>query len=97
MAWQDYVIENFKSKTPDIPAPTPWKFVVRSTTYAGDEEDEPYFQLIDADTGEIIIEGDQYHDEMPSLISGFFRALDYFDYPYQCEREFLTVNKEDGE
>lgn len=49
----------------------------------GECEDERF--LVDADTGEIILQGDYYHDKIESMIKGFREALDFFGYSYEWE------------
>lgn len=43
--------------------------------------------LLDKETGEIILDGDAYHDKIAEKIDGFFACLDYFNYPYTREEE----------
>lgn len=75
--WKDYVIENLpKRKEPHIPS----DFLVKK---CGSD-----CVLVDAETGEIIISGkENAPDYTLSKIEGFFKALEYFDYPYSLEKE----------
>ena len=52
-------------------------------TIVTDEENETS-QLIDVDTGEIILSGDYYHDHIDDRISGFLQCMDFFNYTYTC-------------
>lgn len=51
-------------------------------TIITNSEDETQI-LVDAETGEIILTGDYYHDHIEDQIAGFFQCMDYFGYPYQ--------------
>lgn len=91
MGWTDYGIENAvegvkKSVRADVPAQVPGIFVVRKI-YDNEEkeEDAVKMQLIDKDTGEIILEGDYYHNHIQEQVNTFFKTLDYFDFPYVKE------------
>lgn len=86
MGWTDYGIENAvegvrKNVRAEVPAQVPGNFLV----IEGTQEQEEYQMLIDADTGEIIMQGDDYHDKIAYQIQGFFKALEFFDYPYNKE------------
>ena len=48
-------------------------------------EEEESKKLVDAETGEIILEGDAYHDKIDEQIEGFLYCMDYFGYEYSCK------------
>lgn len=41
--------------------------------------------LLDADTGEVILQGDYYHDKIDEMLEGFKFAMDFFGYAYTWE------------
>lgn len=55
-------------------------------TIITDSEFEESKKLVDAETGEIVLEGDYYHDHIENQIDGFLHCMDYFGYPYQMAK-----------
>lgn len=55
------------------------------TIISNDEEDSQ--KLLDAETGEIILEGDFCHNGIYARIAGFLQCMDYFGYAYTCNRD----------
>lgn len=55
-------------------------------TIITDSEFEESKKLVDAETGEIVLEGDYYHDHIENQIDGFLQCMDYFGYPYQMAK-----------
>lgn len=59
-------------------------------TIITDSEFEESKKLVDAETGEIVLEGDYYHDKIDEQIVGFLHCMDFFGYPYTLEKSSKT-------
>lgn len=88
--WQDYVVEETKKKfaKPAPVTPPAGNFVVKNIFDTEECDEDPIkVYLVNKDTGEIILEGDTYHNHIEDRIEGFFSALDFFEYPYNLSEE----------
>ncbi|MEK5036254.1 hypothetical protein MKY96_32915 [Paenibacillus sp. FSL R7-0302] len=57
-------------------------------------EDGVYTRLVNANTTQVIMEGDWYHDKIDERIDGFFTCLNHLCIPHDIERVVLNKDNE---